>query len=85
MIGGELTMAGYFTYYINVYDEQQHLKQLFGIGTYKTKQAARSAAVHHLEDSNMTYRHAHINIMHYTAGDYNDRNEPEITIKGKGL
>ena len=76
-------MAGYFTYYINVYDEQQHLKQLFSSGTHKTKQAARSAAVHHLEDSHLPYRHADINIMHYNARDYNDRNEPTITIKKK--
>lgn len=75
-------MAGYFTYYINVYDEQQHLKQMFGSDTYKTKQAARSAAVRQLEDSNSKYLHAHINIMHYNGADYNDRNEPEITIKG---
>ena len=75
-------MPGYYTYYIDVYDEQQHLKQLFGIGTFKTKKAARSAAEHHLEDSNRTYHHADINIMNYTAGDYNDRNEPTITIKG---
>lgn len=74
-------MAGYFTYYINVWDK--HLKQLFGIGTYKTKQAAKAAAVHQLEDSRLTYDHAEINIMHYNARDYNDRNEPTITIKPK--
>lgn len=75
-------MAGYFTYYIDVWGE--HLKQLFGTGTFKTKQAARSAAEQQLEDSRLPYQRAEIFIMHYTAGDYNDRNEPMITIKPKG-
>lgn len=73
-------MAGYFTYYINVYDEQQHMKQLFGHGIHKTKKEARTAAEHQLDDSKTPYQRAEINIMHYTAGDYNDRNEPMITI-----
>ena len=74
-------MAGYFTYYINVFVEEHSMKQLHGIGTFKTKQAARSAAVHHLEDSGLSYVRAEIDIMHYTASDYNDRNEPSSTIK----
>ena len=57
-------MAGYFTYYIDVWDE--HLQQLHSTGTFKTKQAARSAAVEQLEQSRLPYKWADVNIMHST-------------------
>lgn len=75
-------MAGYFTYYIDVWNE--HLQQLHCTGTFKTKQAARSAAVEQLEQSRLPYKRADVNIMHYNGADYNDRNEPPITIRPKG-
>ena len=74
-------MAGYFKYYINVYD--QYLTQLHGIGEFKTVKETKSAAVHHLEDSRLPYHEAVIHVMHYNARDYNDKNGPEIHLKWK--
>ncbi len=77
-------MAGYFTYHNNVYIEEQNLKQLFGVGEFKVKQSARQAAIKKLKDSGLSYVRAEIHIMHYNGADYNDRNEPTITIRPKG-
>lgn len=74
-------MAGYFTYYINVWTDS--LQQLHGSGTFKTKQVARTTAVQQLYDNQLPFNRAEINIMHYNARDYNDRNEPPIIIKPK--
>lgn len=72
-------MAGYYTYYIDVWGE--HLQQLHCHGEYKTQQAAREAAARQLEDSGLTYKRADVNVMHYNGADYNDRNCPTMTIK----
>lgn len=74
-------MPGYYTYYIDVWDE--HLKQLHSHGEFKTQQAARQAAVAQLEDSGLPYKRADVNIMHYNGADYNDRNCPTFTVKPK--
>ena len=70
--GKSMRKAGYYTYYIDVWDE--HLKQLFCATSFKTQKQAKEAALQQLKDSAMSYKRADIIIMHYDWQDYNDKN-----------
>ena len=72
----EINMAGYYCFHINVFKEPDgYMKQLFDTAEYKTQSLASKAAKEVLANKyGDDYDHAEIHIMHYTSGDYNDKN-----------